>query len=160
MAKADNVVMVLTSKSLGTMFQEGGSGYWVAKKDRVRRCQYLVAVRHGLSGWSQDDRPHDAAFLIGKVSGVTQGEDNRIVINFSEYAEIDSPGAWPGNRNPVAYTSLDELKIDLATLTWKPFPTDRRVEPEVKPLTIEEAKRGIARALGIAPECIEITIRA
>ncbi|MEP7216635.1 MAG: hypothetical protein ABI782_10320 [Anaerolineaceae bacterium] len=160
MAQVQNVVMVLTGNSLETMFSAGGSGNWVANASRVRRCEYIVAVRHGFSSFTQDNRTHDAAFMIGKVSGVTEVEDNRIVINFSEYAEIDIARAWPGNRNPVTYTSTDQLGIDPAKLTWLPFPMDRVAQPEVKPLTIDEAKRGIARALGIAPECIEITIRA
>lgn len=160
MSDTRDVVMVLTGNSLETMFKAGGSGNWVAKANRVQRCQYLVAVRHGNSSFTQDDRPHDAAFLIGKVSGTTEVEDHRLVINFSEYAEIDIPHAWPGNRNPVTYTSLDQLGIDVSTLSWIPFPTERIAPPAVRPLTIEEAKRGIAQALGIAPECIEITIRA
>ena len=48
--------------------------------------------------------------------GCHPSEGNRIVINISKYAEINVPQAWPGNRNPVTYTSLDELGIGLANL--------------------------------------------
>jgi hypothetical protein len=154
------VVAVLTSKSLETMFREGGSGHWVANGNRIRRCKYLIAIRHGHSGWSQDEKPHNSAFLIGRNLSVIPAED-RLIIGFSEYSEINIPNAWPGNRNPVAYKDLADFDIDVSELRWIPFPADQVVEQNsAKPLTIEEAKQGIAKALGITKECIEITIRA
>lgn len=154
-------VVVLTSKSLETMFEEGGSGHWKANEDRITRCRYLVAVRHGHSGWSEDETPHNTAFLIGRSLSVLPGDGGRIIIGFQEYAPIEVANVWPGNRNPVAYLDLEGLGIDLASLEWKPFPTHQVVEENrAKPLTIEEAKLGLARALGISKNCIEITIRA
>jgi hypothetical protein len=159
----EEVMFVLTSKSLETMLKRGGSGDWVAADWRVNRCRYLVAVRHGHSGWSEDDIEHDCAFLVGKISGYTR-IDGRKIINLEEYAEIHVPNAWPGNRNPVAYLSPEGLLkrgIDVSKLDWKPFPTDQIVPENNSPsLTIEQAKVGIAKTLGIAPDCVEITIRA
>jgi hypothetical protein len=43
------------------------------------------------------------------------------------------------------------------------FPTDQVINQAhvgIPALTIEEAKLGISKKLGITPECIEITIRA
>ena len=34
------------------------------------------------------------------------------LITFSEYAEVSQPGAWKGLRNPVRYTSFEDLGID------------------------------------------------
>ena len=59
----------------------------------------------------------------------------------------------------------EEFDIDPETLDWKPFPFDQQIERSITmrstpSLTIEEAKQGIAKKLGIDPDCIEITIRA
>lgn len=156
-----DTVVVLTSKSIETMFQEGGSGHWVASKDRIERSKYLLAVRHGHSGWSEDDKPHNTAFVIGRNLSVLPGDDDRIIIGFREYALINEPNVWPGNRNPVAYLNLEDIGIDVSSLKWLPFPEHQVVEENrAKPLTIEEAKLGLAKALGISKDCIEITIRA
>ncbi|MCE7929638.1 MAG: hypothetical protein DYG91_14260 [Chloroflexi bacterium CFX7] len=157
----DDVVKVLTQKSLLDMLAIGGSGHWKANKERVQKCRYVVAVNNGRAGWADDNQ----AFLIGKISGVTAvpAEDNRLIIHFDEYAEIAVPDAWEGNRNPVTYTSLEALKIDPETLEWRPVPETAKTAQEtaaIQPLTIDQAKLGLARALGIGPDCIEITIRA
>jgi hypothetical protein len=114
---------------------------------------------------------HGHAFLVGKISGLSpeayddQGnkEDDRWIIQFSEYAEIDIEGVWGGYQNPVKYVDLSDFDIDPDELDWKPFPMDRVVDrpsASVPALTIGEAKLGISKKLGIVPECIEITIRA
>ena len=73
-------------------------------------------------------------------------------------------------RNPIKYKTLKELGINPSTLEWKPMPEPanppdpssevipRKGSP-VAPLTIVEAKNGLALTFGIAPEAIEITIR-
>ena len=82
-------------------------------------------------------------------------------MRLSEYAEIDVSNAWAGQRNPVRYTDLSEFNLSPESLDWKPFPTDReKTRVATPPLTIDEAKQGLARRLGISPECIEIQIRA
>jgi len=156
-----DTVVVLTSKSTETMFEEGGSGHWVASKDRIERSKYLVAVRHGHSGWSEDDTPHNTAFIIGRDLSVLPGREDRLIIGFREYALVNVPDVWPGNRNPVAYMDLADIGIDASALEWLPFPAHQIVEENrAKPLTIEEAKLGIAKALGISKDCITITIQA
>lgn len=156
------VVAVLTSKSLETMFEEGGSGHWKASEDRIKGCKYLIAIRNGHSGWSEDTKPHNTAFIVGRGLSVFPGEPDRVIIGFREYALIEVPDAWPGNRNPVAYMDIEDFPgIDPSSLQWIPFPAHQVVEENrAKPLTIEEAKLGLAKALGISKECIEITIRA
>jgi len=122
---------------------------------------------------------HHSAFLVGKISNVvpclpTPGNDeaakNRYLIQFSEFARVNIPNCWAGDRNPIVYRSLGNLGIDLSTLKWEPM-TKSNGEPEpsndvtpiqalgVNPLTMAEAKRGLALTFNVPPEAIEITIR-
>jgi hypothetical protein len=164
-----SVVIVFTSKPFETMVQEGGTGYWSASKKRLEKCSYVIATK---SDTLRDHFPGNtgieqgAAFLIGKISNVTEAPNgSRYVIQFSEYSEINIPDVWTGNRNPVAYTDMQQIQdkygIDFSALEWKKFPESNiKLSPAVKPLTIDEAKAGLAEALGIDPSCIEIQIRA
>lgn len=102
-------------------------------------------------------------FLLGRISGTKEAPENpgRRIIQLSEYADIDIPNGWTGQQNPIRYTSLSELGIDPDKVEWKPFPMDHVVDQDHIPaLTIEEAKRGLAKKLGVTPDCVEITIRA
>jgi hypothetical protein len=80
---------------------------------------------------------------------------------------VNIPDAWKGDRNPVKYSTLKKLGIDLSTLEWAPMPELTEPAPEAKapaattgaPLTMAEAKRGLALTFGVSPEAIEITIR-
>ena len=167
-----DTVIVFTAKNLADTFRQGGSGNWKLNSERVKKCSYAILTansHHKKSTHPLDD--HGAAFLIGKISGVTpdayddlgEREDGRWIIRFSEYAELDIPNFWGGFQNPIKYADLSEFSVDLDSLEWKPFPTDGISIPEydrVPALTIEEAKRGIAKKLGIAPDNIEIIIRA
>ncbi|HHJ19244.1 MAG TPA: hypothetical protein ENJ84_05385 [Gammaproteobacteria bacterium] len=159
-----DTVVVFTSKDIDTIFAEGGSGDWVANKDRLAKCTYIVAVANAHSNWSKHPQEkHAHAFIIGKITGIFESASNpgRVVIQFDEYASIDTPNAWSGQRNPVRYTDLSELGIDPGALDWQPFPADKIKEIDAtKPLTIEEAKLGLAKKLGVTPDCIEITIQA
>ncbi len=162
MIPVSNVVKVLTGKSLQTMFKEGGTGIWKANPERVKRCRYVVCVRNIYAEWSEHDYPHSTAFVVGRgLSIIDVPDEGRIIIGFSEYAKINIPDSWDGSRNPVAYLTSDELGIDLDEQDWQPFPTQAPVhQSTIKPLTIPEAKLGIAQALGISVEHIEILIKA
>ena len=89
---------------------------------------------------------------------------------------VDVPNVWQGDRNPVRYSTLDEIKklgVDIATLKWMPMPMPEATEDEdaevelpparsdgkIQPLTMNDAKKGLALTFGVAPEAIEITIR-
>lgn len=164
-----NVVMVFTSKPLETMIDEGGSGYWSASKKRLEKCSYLIATK---SNTLREHFPSDtnikqgSAFIVGKITNIGNSpKGDRLVIQISEFAEINIPNVWTGNRNPVAYTNTESLKsdhgLDFADLEWSDFPINE-ITPivNVKALTIDEAKEGIAKTLGIDPSCIEILIKA
>lgn len=170
-----NVVMVFTSKPLETMIQEGGSGYWSANRKRLEKCEYLIATKSNTLREhfpSNKDIKQGSAFLVGKVTNITDSPaGDRLVIQLSEYAEINQPNVWTGNRNPVAYTTTKALTethgLDFSSLEWQEFPvsadvltTNHEAVSEVKGLTIEEAKTGLAKTLGISADCIEITIKA
>jgi hypothetical protein len=75
---------------------------------------------------------------------------------------------WKGDRNPVRYSSLDCIGIDPSSLKWEVMPEPiNATEPVdqgsktfgVKPLTMVEAKRGLALTFNVAAESIEIIIR-
>jgi hypothetical protein len=167
-----DTVIVFTAKDLSELFSIGGSGNWKLDSERVKKCSYAILTansHHKKSTHSLDE--HGSAFLIGKISGVTpdayddlgEREDGRWIIRFSEYAELNIPSFWGGFQNPVKYTDLNDLDVDLESLEWKPFPTEGINTPEydrIPALTIDEAKRGIAKKLGVTPDNIEIIIRA
>lgn len=157
-----DTVVVFTGKNLETMFSEGGSGYWKANTNSLAKCKYIVTVANARS--DKFDKlsveNHSHAFMIGKIAGTLKVED-RLVIQFSEYATIDIPNAWSGQRNPVRYTDIGEFPIQTDSLNWQPFPKNKIAEVDnIKPLTIDEAKKGIAKMMGIATSCIEIIVRA
>ncbi|MGI8839214.1 MAG: hypothetical protein ACR2F8_00255 [Caulobacteraceae bacterium] len=90
------------------------------------------------------------------------------MIQFSEYAVANVRDVWKGDHNPVRYRTLDELGFDPADLAWKPMPLPpkkeevaflARASTTVRPLTINEAKKGLALAFGVQPEAVEVTIR-
>jgi hypothetical protein len=95
--------------------------------------------------------------------------DGRFLIQFSEYARVNIPDAWQGGRNPVSYGTLEDLGIDPSSLKWMPMPEVKEsvlaAEPPapnagpVGPLTMAQAKQGLAQTFGVKPDAIEITIR-
>lgn len=162
-----DAVMVFTSKSLETMIQEGGTGNWAGKEERLKHTKWVVATRNLKSDWTQGDEPHGSAFLIGRVSGVKPApspEKDRFVIQFDQFASIRTLNAWTNNRNPIAYTSLHDLGIDPEKLDWKAFPPQANTSghqntfSEAPSTVIDQARAMIANALSISPEAVKITV--
>ena len=117
----ESVVKVFTRTSLETMLSEGNTGPWKLDQDRASACLYVVAVRN-MDGEVDEKRvDHRTAFMIGKISEIVESGD-RYAIAFDEYASLAIPNAWEGSRNPVAYTNLEKLGIDPATLEWRKRP--------------------------------------
>jgi len=81
----------------------------------------------------------------------------------ADYAELEKPGVWRDDvRNPVAYSTLDDLQIDLRGLKFKPMPAGAETtsgSSGAKQMTIADAKKGLAATFGVSPDDIEITIR-
>ena len=161
-------ICVMTARGVDTTLAEGGSQAWVLDAKRARKYNYVVCVqnRNMAGDWGHATAPHHMAFLVGRLKDVVRskedGSENRWMLLFSEYAEIDVGNAWGKYRNPIRYIDLGELGIDVDTLQFQPMPERPPVPaPDKKSqgLTIAEAKEGLALTFGILPSDIEITIR-
>lgn len=172
----DNCILVFTSRDIEMMKSEGGSLAWALDAKRARTCRYLVCTWNprGEHATARGARDHGQGFLVAPISAIEPAvlphDPKRSVICFTEYAEIQMPRLWNGQRNPVLYTTLNDLGIDPDALTFKPIgshdaPEGRAAVPEPPrsrkplPLTIVDAKRGLAVHYGVMPESIEIIIR-
>lgn len=166
----DEVLAVLTYKAIETCLDVGGTQSWALDRAHAMQCRYAVLCRNGRHPDVEDTRPHKTAFMVGKIDDVIPSTDHegRWLVTFSEYAEIDVPDVWKGGRNPVSYTTLDELGVSLDGVKFKPMP--KREKEAVQPgldataappamLTIAEAKRALAVTFGVKPDAVEITIR-
>lgn len=164
-----SAICVLTARGIEKLLAEGGSQKWVLDARRARGCEYVVCVQNRgfTDDWGHVSAPHHTAFIVGRLKDVVRStedknEKNRWILTFSEYAEIDVADAWPGHRNPVLYTDLESFGIDVHTLQFHPMPEQEpEAEPEAanRPLTMAEAKEGLALTFGVAPSNIEITVR-
>jgi hypothetical protein len=167
-----SAIAVFTADSQDEILAVGGSGAWVVAQKQARRRQFLVCIRNAREVDFHDHEPHGTAFLVGRISGLEpHGIDKkgmqRFIIEIDEYAEADHPDAWGEWRNPVKYTTLEELGIDPKKLKFKPMPERTKIPPPPAPpvrtktegLTIAEAKAGLALQFGVPPEAIEILIK-
>jgi hypothetical protein len=173
MAREDTV-FVFTGRGLTQLLEEGGSQSWALDPTRAKKCTWLVCTqnRHNPDPekFRDPDAPHGAAFLIGRISGVSKSlEENpttRWKIEISEYARIpELPVMWGGWRNPVRYMDLGSLGIQPEKLVFHPMPSrangraaQTASASELK-LTIVDAKRGLAANYGVPESGVEITIR-
>jgi len=162
----DLAMVVLTSKPLETMFDDGGCGYWVANEKSIRKCQFVVATVNKRA-WHSAPLPHGCAFMLGKIAGVSVNNNGRALVRISEYVEIAQENVWqPNGSNPVRYQSLGALGISLKAIDknrkWQPWPnTTGSIEGSPnRRLTVTEAKLGLAETFGISPDQIEIIIKA
>jgi hypothetical protein len=174
-----NAIVVFTAKSVERLLAEGGTSSWGLDRNNARQREFAICTRNTRADFTQGDgfpeghEPHGSAFLVGRISDVVPSPENeeRWLIKFSEYARIALPEAWKGWRNPVHYTSLEELGIDPAILHFEPMPPTAEVqhpnenkvivkeEHKSNGLTIPEAKKGLALTFGVSPDAIEIIIR-
>jgi hypothetical protein len=169
----EDTIVVFTARSPERIIREGGSQAWILNPIRARWCKWLICTQnqHNLNHeFSDATEPHGCAFLLGKISGVhTSPEEGskgrRWIVRISEFARINRPNFWLG-RNPVRYSSLEELGISLDGIEFQPMPLANEPQPrpvqhtELKAkLTIEEAKKALAETFGVKAEAIEIVIR-
>lgn len=87
------------------------------------RCVFAVCTRNANNrdAWAERENgpePHRSAFLVGRISNVIPSPESegRYLIHFSEYAPVNTPDPWQGDRNPVKYTTLEALGIDPSVL--------------------------------------------
>lgn len=162
-------IFVLTGRGVETILAEGGSQAWTIDTNRAKDCEYVVCIQNHKQDHfdpKQLSALHHTAFLVGKLAGTVAPDPNnggnRKKLVFSEYAEIDLADKWPGYRNPVFYGNLEEFGIDVMTLQFQPMPVQQPAVPVLdkqQPLTIAQAKAGLALSFGVMPTDIEIVIR-
>ncbi len=168
-----SALVVFTTESIEHILSLGGTASWRLARQNARQCKYAVCTRNAYHPEDEGSEPHRSAFLIGRISDVVQspesGYQDRFLIQFREFARVNIPNVWKGDRNPVKYTTMEELGIDPDSLTWETMPPrtvdiQAALEPSTRetdssPLTIAEAKKALARTFGVSPDAIEITIR-
>jgi hypothetical protein len=180
MTNIEDTIVVFTARRPDRIVSEGGSQAWVLNPVRAKQCTWLLCTqnRHNPDHeFSDATEPHGTGFLLGRISAIRksdEGKSERWIVAISEYARLSIPNAWDGSRNPVRYTSLTELGINLNDLDFllmpeaaASTPTRERQAPALDArgaapgtvLTIAEAKKQLAAAFGIKPDAIEITIR-
>lgn len=123
---------------------------WVLNEQRAKKCRYLVCCH-------SEGAKRGNAFSIALISGIRQTDADRWAIDIAEYASIDISNVWKGWRNPVRYTSLEELEIDPSTIQFEQLPENET--NDIPSLTIEQAKQGLAKYFNVNPEQIEILIK-
>jgi hypothetical protein len=172
MPDSDKSLVVFTYKSVDTILGEGGTSSWHVKRDRARTCEFVVCTRNAHSNHGHEGREaHRSAFMIGRIKDVVPTPEDtrkgRFSIQLSEFARIDIPDAWRGDRIPTRYSSLKALGIDPAKLKWQNMPARADVSTSRRPRTLQtlsqaisEARGNIALVAGVKPEAVEITIRA
>lgn len=161
--------VVFTAKSIEHILQEGGTSSWRLDRNHARLCGYVVCTRNAHADWVEGPEAHHSAFLVGKIHDIVpcpSNAKNRYLIQFSEFARVNIPEIWKGDRNPVKYaSSLDDIGIDPSALKWEAMPKQQeKMIVQSKPsgsngLTLAEAKRGLAMMFGVSPDAVEITIR-
>lgn len=176
---SQEATVVFTAKSVERIIAEGGTSSWRLDRNHARRCPFAVCTRNANADWVEGPEAHHSAFLIGRVRDVTpclptaenkEAPENRYLIQFSKFARVNIPDIWKGDRNPVRYATLEELGIDPSVLKWEAMPESVSVpksgeqtsSPKSRvpqPLTMAEAKKGLALTFNVAPDAIEITIR-
>jgi len=160
----ENVIQVLTSKSVETILATGGTQSWALDRSRARACKYAVCCRNANTRDAEGNEAHGSAFLVGLISDVVPSTktENRWLVRFNEYALVNVGDQW-GGRNPVRfYTDKDyEGLINFENLDWLPMPSPSSMAQtgSVEPLTIADAKLALAATFGVNPSAVEITIR-
>jgi hypothetical protein len=142
-------IQTFTHNSLDNILEHGGDYSWSLSQNRAKSCNFLVCT-------SSTGINHGSSFLVAKINGVDPSplRENRYIIRFAEFATIDIPKHWPGNQNPVRYTTLEELGIDPSKLTFK-----KVLPAKSDTLTIDQAKTGLSKHYGVSESNIEIIIR-
>lgn len=180
----DSAVVVFTARGVERILSEGGTQSWVLSDSRAKRCQYVVCVQNRdpadnhNNDWGCVTDPHKYAFFVGKVSDVVISPEwdgsrpKRWLVRVSEYAQVAYPNMWGGARNPVAYSSLSELEIDVNTLVFNKmpdveikYPTQVNVDSKTEEtylegISIQQAKILLSKKYEVSEESIEIIIRA
>ncbi|MBY5820005.1 hypothetical protein HFN60_30915 [Rhizobium leguminosarum] len=166
---SDNVVTVMTFKSVETILEVGGTQSWAMSRERAMGCKYAVVCRNASHPKVEGREAHHSAFMVGKVSDIVPSTETegRWLILFSEYALVNVADQFEG-RNPVRFWTTDDYSqdIDFDALDFKPMPNLKK-RPVPKPVTaatatgisIAEAKVALSIRYEVDPSNIDIVIR-
>ncbi len=152
----EDTIITFTVHDLQYIKTHGCDQSWVLNKDRAGSCKYLICCH------SEGAKKRNA-FIVGLISRIRfVGEDDksgkdRWAIHISEYASVDIPNVWKGWQNPVRYTSLEKVGIELSDLKFEKIHNNKNLD--IPPLSIEQAKEGLAKKFNISPEQIDILIK-
>lgn len=166
MSETENAVVVFTAKSPETILREGGSQAWKLDPARARKCEWLVCTQnaHNYEDYADPSEPHGSAFLVGRISRLTPATEveGRWKIEVDEYVRISQSDVWAGDRNPVRYTNLAALGIDIDSTAFQKLERSDLITAPPLPtvgLTIAQAKAGLAKTFGVGVDSIDIVIR-
>src|SRR4051812_12960849 len=108
---AKSVMVIFTAQCIENILKIGGSSAWRLDRNHARACEYAVCTRNAKADWVEGPEEHRSAFLVGKVKDVVPhgSRDGRFVVEFSEYALVNIPDVWKGDRNPIRYA--DSLEV-------------------------------------------------
>ncbi|HEY8572743.1 hypothetical protein [Phenylobacterium sp.] len=171
------VLTVLTFKSAEHLLADGGTQSWVLNRKRALTCRYVVCARHRQGPWkAEGPEPHKHAFLVGRIDDIVPSSENasRWCVMFSEYALLNGPKLPLESASPTQYfPTLKSLGIDEAALHWQTLASSASAPPSTTlasparaatartpAQTLNDAKAMVATAFGVAPEAIEIIVRA
>lgn len=145
----NTAIQTYTGNDLDTILARGGDFDWALNQDRAKGCRFLVCTSS-----TGANRGH--SFVVGKVGSIETSPDReeRYIIRIFEFAVIDLADQWPGNRNPVRYTNLEDLGIDPSKLSFQKVTVTKS-----NSLTIAQAKAGLSEQYGVSPSNIEIIIK-
>lgn len=113
--------MVFTGETLEELVGRGWTGNWVAGLERIRRTKWVVVVHSDGRTTRRNGSVARSAFLVGRIcraEAAQAPELGRVTIYFDRYAEVSVANAWTGSRNPIAYTTLASLGLDVTRLIW------------------------------------------
>jgi hypothetical protein len=175
---SDTAVVVFTVEGLGTIRRQGGTQHWILNRSRATDSEFVVLVQNRIKsdiehdewkGFATATHQHGTAFLIGRITDIVRSDEaGRWLIKIGEYADLDIQNIWKGWRFPVRYMPLSDLGVDPKRLTFKPLIGLNGSVPKASgtaaagavPLSIADAKRGLAATFGVSEKDIEITIHA
>lgn len=141
-------IHVFTHRSVEFLTKLGGSTSWILDPIRAQNCEYIICSRNNNNGLAESDGiDHKSAFLIGRVSNVVPSlniprDENRFMVEFSEFSLITLDNFWQGERNPIVYLDtwslLTDGYLDFSTLNWQKVP-ERNLEYVQSYFAIENA---------------------
>ena len=122
---AHTAIATFTHENLATLLRQGGSQGWRLDLRRAREREFLVCVQNRRHReFCEPGAAHGAIFLLGRICEVTPSDTRPgfWFIRINEFIELELIDAWH-QRNPVQYTTLEALGIDLTGLPpLRPLP--------------------------------------